>query len=173
MFVYSVKSNQIKLAALVLFVILSAVILFFLAKDGKTSNASVSEVSLKASTAEERTAFLSQFGWEIDEDPCEVTEVIIPAEFDETYASYNEIQKTQGFDLTKYASKRVKRWTYTVKNYPGYENASCIRANILVSDGMVIGGDICSVELNGFMQSFYYPTVTDTTVAPATTVCSQ
>ena len=112
-------------------------------------------IVLKASDTKERVAFLSQFGWEVSEDPLEVAEVIIPTEFDETYKAYNDIQKKQGFDLEKYKGTRVKRWTYEIKNYPGYAgNSGCIRANILVCDGNVIGGDICSVELDGFMHGF-------------------
>ena len=46
-----------------------------------------------------------------------------------------------------------------MKNYPGYENKDgVIRANILVYDGRVIGGDVCSVELDGFMHGFEKPT---------------
>ena len=69
----------------------------------------------QASNASERAAFLSQFGWEIEEDPVEVAEVINPAEFDRGYEKYNEIQKAQNLDLTPYAGKRAKRWTYNIK----------------------------------------------------------
>ncbi|MDD7216643.1 MAG: DUF4830 domain-containing protein, partial [Oscillospiraceae bacterium] len=86
-------------------------------------------------------------------------EVIIPAEFDRGYEKYNEIQKAQNLDLTPYAGKRAKRWTYNIKNYPGYEGDSgTVQANILVYEGAVIGGDICSTELDGFMQGFDFPT---------------
>lgn len=156
MFVYSIKSKHVKVLLLLLFVVFTVVSLFILSRDsaqtGKGDN-----ISLKASTHEERMAFLSQFGWEIQEDPVEVREVIIPEEFDDTYTAYNEIQKNQGFDLTVYAGVRVKRWTYTVKNYTGYENKECIHANVLVYDGLVVGGDICSVELDGFMHGFTMP----------------
>lgn len=156
MFVYSIKSKHVKVALLLLFVIVTVISLFILSRDsaqtGKGDN-----VTLKASTHEERMAFLSQYGWEIDEEPVEVREVIIPEKFDDTYTAYNEIQKGQGFDLTVYAGMRVKRWTYTVKNYTGYENKECIHANILVYDGLVVGGDICSVELDGFMHGFTMP----------------
>jgi hypothetical protein len=83
-----------------------------------------------------------------------VKEVIIPDKGDDTYNAYNEIQKSQGFDLNNFAGKRAKCWTYVVNNYDGYENQDCIHANILVYDGKVIGGDICSVRLDGFMHGF-------------------
>lgn len=156
MFVYSIKSKHVKVALLLLFVVVTVISLFILSRDsaqaGKGDN-----VTLKASTHEERIAFLSQYGWEIDEEPVEVREVIIPEEFDDTYTAYNKIQKNQGFDLTVYAGMRVKRWSYTVKNYTGYENKQCIHANILVYEGIVVGGDICSVELDGFMHGFQMP----------------
>lgn len=153
MFIYSIKSKQIKAFLLILFVIITTISLFILAKESEgVSNDEA--ISVKASTADERISFLSQFGWEIDEEPVEVCEVIIPSEFDDTYTQYNEIQIAQGFDLSTYAGMRVKRWTYSVKNYKGYENQNCIRANILVYEGLVVGGDICSIELDGFMHGF-------------------
>lgn len=155
MFVYSIKSKHIKIALLVIFIVATVISLFILSRDSQETGKS--GMSIKASTHEERMAFLSQYGWEIDEDPIEVQEVIIPTEFDDTYTAYNEIQKAQGFDLTVYAGMRAKRWTYVVKNYKGYENKDCIHANVLVYDGLVIGGDVCSVELNGFMHSFQMP----------------
>lgn len=153
MFVFSLKSKHIKLGLLIIFIIMTTVCLFVLANDSEQT-AKNDKASIKASTHQERMAFLSQYGIEVDEEPVEVCEVIIPAEFDDTYTSYNEIQKKQGFDLLPYAGVRVKRWTYSVKNYPKYENQSCIRVNILVCDGIVIGGDVCSIELDGFMHGF-------------------
>ena len=155
MFVYSIKSKHIKVALLAIFVVLTAVSLFILSQDSKETGKS--GMSIKAATHDERMAFLSQYGWEIDEEPVEVQEVIIPSEFDDTYNAYNEIQKDQGFDLTVYAGMRAKRWTYIIKNYSGYENKDCIRVNVLVYDGLVIGGDVCSIELDGFMHRFQKP----------------
>lgn len=156
MFVYSVKKRQVKLAVLIIFVAVLAIVLIILSKNSIEANKTAA-LNINASTSEERIAYLSQFGWSVKEDPSEVCEVIIPSEFDDTYSNYNAIQKEQGFDLTLYASKRVKRWTYEVTNYSGYENTSFIHANILVYDGKVIGGDICSTELNGFMHGFSAP----------------
>lgn len=155
MFVYSIKSKHIKVVLLVIFVVFTVISLFILSQDSKETGKS--GMSIKASTHEERMAFLSQYGWELDEEPVEVQEVIIPSEFDDTYTAYNEIQKDQGFDLTVYAGMRAKRWTYIIKNYSGYENKDCIRVNVLVYDGLVIGGDVCSIELDGFMHGFQMP----------------
>ena len=156
-FVFSVKSSKLKIALTAFAAVLAAAAIVLLINRAVKDNS----ISLKASNASERTAFLSQFGWEIEEDPVEVAEVIIPAEFDRGYEKYNEIQKAQNLDLTPYAGKRAKRWTYSIKNYPGYEGADgTVQANILVYEGAVIGGDVCSTELNGFMQGFDFPTKT-------------
>lgn len=168
MFVYSVKSSKLKGVALVVVIALAIGALVYLAGGDKPAT-SEGGISLKAGTAEERIAFLSQFGWEIDEEPLEVMEVIIPAEFDETYTAYNEMQKEHSLDLEPYRGKRCKRWTFAVSNYPGYESkAGLVQANLLVLDGVVIGGDVCSVELGGFMQGFDYPQEAATTAAQTT-----
>ena len=141
---FSIKSSKLKIALTAFAAVLAVAAVVLLINRGKPA-VSDNAISLKASNASERAAFLSQFGWDIEEDPVEVAEVIIPAEFDRGYEKYNEIQKAQNLDLTPYAGKRAKRWTYNIKNYPGYE-------------GAVIGGDVCSTELDGFMQGFDFPT---------------
>ncbi|NLA76242.1 MAG: DUF4830 domain-containing protein [Clostridiales bacterium] len=156
MFVLSVKSSKIKVWAISIAAIACACgVAFFAVNHRADAAAKNGSLTVKGATAEERAAFLAQYGWTVNAEPIEVAEIIIPAEFDEVYNEYNKIQLTQQFDLTKYCGKRVKRWTYEITNYPGYTAASgCIRANLLVYDGQIIGGDVCSVELDGFMHGF-------------------
>lgn len=106
-------------------------------------------------TNDQRVAFLESFGWEIEQEEAEIVEVLIPKEFDEVITKYNEIQKDQGCDLSKYAGKRCKRYTYVINNYP--EMPDNIRANLIVYNGKIIGGDVCSITLDGFMQGFAKP----------------
>lgn len=105
-----------------------------------------------AKTEEQRIDFLESFGWQVEPEADEVVEVQIPKEFDDVFTNYNAIQKTQGYNLEKYAGKRCKRYTYVVTNYPGQTDN--VRANILVYKDKVIGGDVCSLELGGFMHGF-------------------
>lgn len=114
------------------------------------AEAKVEKVAAK--TNEQRISFLETFGWEVEGEEDEIVEVKIPQEFDDVFEKYNEIQKQQGCDLSKYAGKRCKRYTYVIENYPG--QAEGVRANILVYKNKVIGGDVCSVELDGFMHGF-------------------
>ncbi len=108
--------------------------------------------SMKAETAEERLSFFRQFGYEAKENPVSVKEVVVPEEFDDVYNEYNELQKSQGLDLTDYKGVRVKSWSYEIINYPGYENSGVIRGNLLTYGGTVIACDISNVELGGFME---------------------
>lgn len=107
------------------------------------------ELSLKAETEAERTAFLEQFGWECSGDAVYVEEVRIPETFSESYAKYNELQLSQGFDLSKLCGERVKLWKYEVYNYP---ISGTVYASILVKDGKVVGGDISSQSSGGFVH---------------------
>lgn len=154
MFVFSVHKRQVKLAILIGCIAVIAAAFFFVTRSGNVETAKTPTVNINASTAEERIAYLSQFGWSVEADPLEVTEVIIPETFDDTYTNYNALQQSQGFDLTLYAGKRVKKWSYRVTNYPGYESMDCIQATLLIYEGKVIGGDICSTQLDGFMHGF-------------------
>ena len=45
-----------------------------------------------------------------------------------------------GFDLTKYAGKRVKRYTYEVMNYPTGEEG--VIAHLILYKNTVIGGEV-------------------------------
>ncbi len=116
---------------------------------------SESSLNYKAGDNAERLAFVSQFGWDVCDEPLEVREVKIPEEFDEVYEKYNAIQLSQGLDLSEYCGKRVKRWTYVINNYPDMpENDGTVRINMLVYKNFVIGGDVCSIKLDGFMHGF-------------------
>ena len=155
MFVVSVKTTKIKFISFLvcLTFVLIAGILFFAPKDTAAETAKNARgIDFSASDDAQRIAFLRQFGVTVKDTPIETREVVIPGEFDNVYAKYNEIQKSQNLDLTKYKNKRVKRYTYEVANYPG--RSAGVRANLLVYEDKVIGGDVSTVELDGFMHGF-------------------
>lgn len=156
MFVVSVKPNR-KKALLVAFlcVVVTVSSAALLWKGEEPAAARDVSASIQADTNEARIAYLKTFGWSVEEEPLEIVEVAIPLEFGEVYEEYNQIQKNQGFDLEAYQGQRVKRYTYTVTNYPNYIGG--VRANLLVCEGQVIGGDLCSVELDGFLHGFSLP----------------
>ncbi len=161
MFVVSLSKNRIKKSLFIclLVVVLSFCTVFFLkcVKDAGQSN-KVKQDSLVAVTESDILTFISGYGWQVDDEPIEVRDVVIPETFDEVYSNYNQIQLNQGFNLEKYAGQQVKRWTYVIRNYPDtLPEDDFIRINVLVKDGEVVGGDVCSVKLDGFMHGFYMP----------------
>ncbi len=111
------------------------------------------DAGVSARTDEERIAFLTSCGWEVEPEPQEVEDVLIPETFNEVYERYQELQRKQGYDLTAYCGKTVRRYSYTVINHP--DQSAPVRANLLVAQGKLIGGDICSVALDGFMTGFH------------------
>lgn len=103
-------------------------------------------------TESARQEFLSEMGWRVSEEYEECKVIVIPEDFNKVYQNYNKLQKEQGFNLEKYKGKTVEIYTYPVYNYTGYEDKDCIKCNLLICDGMLIGGDVYSTEIDGFMQ---------------------
>lgn len=114
----------------------------------------------KVKSADDAAGFLGQFGWVVDAGSAKTVTVTIPAEFDKVFAGYNEMQKAQGLDLTKYKKKEITRYTFTVTNYGEHEGENYtmpVYANVLVYRNRVIGGDICSADVSGFIHGFEKP----------------
>ena len=105
----------------------------------------------KARSASDIAAFLGSFGWEVEPQPVTVKSLQIPAKFTPVYADYNDMQKRQGFDLSKYRADIVESYTFRVLNHPASVD---VFANVLVYRNRIIGGDICSFAINGFMTGF-------------------
>lgn len=161
MFVVSLSSKKlgktigVALAGIVILCAVLSIGLFDSASLKSSLSANGPGFKLEAEDAEQRLEFISQFGWVVDKAPVEVRDVVIPEAFDDVYKNYNSIQLSQGLDLKPFAGATVKRWTYTIKNYPDYpEGTDYIRINMLVYNGKVIGGDVCSLKLDGFMHGF-------------------
>lgn len=131
-------------------------ILALLLIPGKKAETTAAQVTDKAETNEQRVEFLRSLGWEVNEAPVETQEVMIPAEENEVYNRYNELQRSQGYDLNDYAGKSVKRYVYEITNYP--DAAGSYRATLLVHKGHIIGGDVASTEAGGVMHSLQQPT---------------
>lgn len=159
MFVYSLKASTLKFFAVVCVAVTALVMMiaFIPSYDGgelkyiTTGNEAEIRYS-KIKTNEDRIAFLAQFGWSVAETPVEEMEVTVPEAFDKVFTGYNEIQKRQGLDLSKYKGKKVMRYTYEVTNYE--KGGGKVYANILVYRNNVIGGDICSANVGGFIHGF-------------------
>ena len=111
-----------------------------------------------ADTNDARVKFLADLGWEVTASPAEATEVRIPREADEVFSRYNELQKNQGYDLTKYAGKKVMRYVYQINNFPDAKEP--VYATLLVYKDRIIGGDITDTTPGGRVQGLVPTTIT-------------
>lgn len=103
-------------------------------------------------TTQERLAYISSLGWEVTgEERCE--EVSLPEHFSGLYMDYLELQRRSGFDLTPYAGRTLQRCCWQVSNYSGTNDVVLI--DLLVCDGFVVGGDLRSTALDGFMEELH------------------
>lgn len=156
MFVYTLRAGTLKFFSIICaaLAVLVTLIVFVPTYGADASEASqtVSYQYGKIKTSDDVEKFLSQFGWEVGDDPVETEKVTIPDEFDKVFTAYNEIQRLQGLNLAKYKRKEVTRYTYVVTNYSDYEGK--VYANVLVYRNRVIGGDICSADVTGFVHGF-------------------
>ncbi len=161
MFIYSFRAATLKflgiisvtLAALIAIIAFVPVYAETDRNDLEVSATGKTEYSYdKVKTAGDAANFLSQFGWTVNGNTAETVTVTIPAEFDKVFAAYNELQRSQGLDLSKYKKKELTRYTFEVTNYPSYDGK--VYANVLVYRNRVVGGDLCSADSSGFVHGF-------------------
>ena len=154
MFVYSLRAGTLRFFGVIAVSLAVLIALITLvpthAADQSIETASYSYERVRCEDDAER--FLAQFGWIVDATPIEVAEVTMPDEFDKIFAAYNQIQKEQGLDLAKFKRKKLTRYTFLVTNYEDYNGK--VLANVLVYRGNVVGGDICSADVEGFVHGF-------------------
>lgn len=155
MFIYSLKASTIKFFAVVCVALATLITLIAFipvaAVDDNVATAANADIDYSGiKTNDDRVKFLSQFGWQVDPEAVESIEVTVPEEFDKIFTAYNELQKRQGLDLTKFKGKNVQRYTYKILNYDGYDGT--VYANILVYRNKVIAGDVCTADTKGFMH---------------------
>lgn len=138
-----IKKIAIGLAAAV--AVILAIVLLFGGGDAPASAASVSDNNA-------RVEFLKSFGWDVSTSPTESGQVRIPQEQTDIFSRYNALQKSQGYDLSKYAGKNVMRYVYKVNNFPGATEP--VYATVLVYKNQIIGGDITDTSVKGAVQGF-------------------
>ena len=104
----------------------------------------------RATGNDARVELLKSYGWDVAASPVESSQVRIPEQSSPVYTRYNELQKSQGFDLSQYAGKKVMRYVYKINNYPGATEP--VYATLLVYKDQVIGGDITDTAAKGRIQ---------------------
>ena len=149
MLILTTKVDKPKLALAAVAVI--GAILLLLALTGGDS-APTAAMDQAADTNDARVKFLTDLGWEVTASPTESTEVRIPTRSDEVFDRYNALQKSQGYDLSKFAGKKVMRYVYEITNFPDAREP--VYATVLVYRDKIIGGDITDTTPGGRVQGF-------------------
>ncbi len=150
MMVMTAKVDMKKLA-MILGVIAAgilAVVLLFGGGEAQTTSASVSG-------NDARVKFLTDLGWEVAASPMESGQVRIPENTTEVFDRYNQLQLSQGYDLSKFAGKNVMRYVYKIQNFPGSDQP--VYATLLVYKNQIIGGDVTDTSSGGKVQGFKMP----------------
>ena len=143
-YTFKLTKKHIVAAILAVAALVALLILLLPGKQAETTGVTVT-IKETADCAE----YLRQLGYETDSATAETRTVQIPKTFDAVYETYNQMQKDCGFDLQKYAGKRVELSTFHVTNWPTGEE---VLADVLVYKKKVIGGAIYTAAVDGFMQ---------------------
>lgn len=96
-----------------------------------------------------RLDYLKNTGYVVIEDMPSTKNVILPEIFSDVYSNYNDLQLSAGYDLSLYKGCEVTIYSYQI-NAPGDYDGTCF-ANMIVYNNRIIGGDVSSAALGGFM----------------------
>ena len=162
MLVMTAKVDKKKIAIIATAVIVAIAGLFLLFG----GDDSAPTVSTNVSNNDARVAFLKSFGWDVTTTPTESSQVRIPSEASEVFDRYNALQKSQGYDLSAYASKTVMRYVYKVNNYPNATEP--VYATLLVYKNQIIGGDVTDTAAKGVVRGFQMPQGSTSVPGPST-----
>lgn len=103
----------------------------------------------------ERVAYLQELGWEVVEEPVTTLQFLLPPQLKGDYVAYNDLQKSQGFDLEACCGKQVTRYTYTVSNYP--QRPDGVQLNLYVCEELPVAGDVVCTGTDGFQDTLVFP----------------
>ena len=145
MFICSVKATTLRFVMIVALsvTVLIGMSVFYASEEPVLSGTDVRYDGIATET--DRREFLSALGYSAVGDAQSTVEYTLPATLDTVLQSYNELQKEQGFDLSRYTGKTLTRYTYELEGYEGktgkvYANLVLYRDRIVAADVMGEGG---------------------------------
>ena len=147
------KKKTAAMTAAILVVVLAVVVVL-----GKHADSADSNLPQLADN-EARVSYLQSMGWEVEPEPVETLQFLLPEKLEEPYLTYNELQDSQGFDLSTACGKQVSRFTYTVTNYPNRPEG--VQVNLYVCEEQPVAGDVLCAGADGFQDTLVYPTSQD------------
>ncbi len=149
MFIYSIRASTLKLLGVVALTLVLIVVAVSFGTGETAMAAADGEINFGGmKTNEDRVAFIEMFGVKVDKSPVSEEEFKMPENFDRVISGYNELQKQQNLDITKYKNKKVTRYTYKVTNY---NSEGEVYVNLFVYRAKIVACDICSASPTGFV----------------------
>lgn len=151
MFVFTAKLDRKKAIAFViaLALLLAGIILLVSLRGRRPKSEPPVKTPLTVSSASDAVSYLQSLGWQVDPEPLETKELVIPRSFTGVYADYAALQAEQGYPIAEYGGMKATRYTFRVRNYPSGEKD--IVADLVVCGQTVIAGDIQCTASDGFM----------------------
>lgn len=153
MFVCSLKASKLKylFSALICAVVVTFVILLMPDTEHSVSvNGNVSEYEegkIRFDGIKDLDGvvkFAESLGFSVDKDSAEAVEVKIPSKADAVLEEYNNLQKSQGFNLMKYKNKKAVRYTFKITELPDEQSLpeDDVLLTVILYKDKVIGGDV-------------------------------
>jgi len=134
-FIMLSKRNLIIITAAVLAVILTVGSIYSAQSD-----------KIDGSTNALRVDYIKKLGYYVNETALSSKEITVPQQFGEVYSRYNETQKQAGFDLSDYKGAKATVYCYELSF------DSDVNVHLIVSEGIIIGGDISEIKIGGQMK---------------------
>lgn len=156
MMIFTAKFTRKKAAlAVILAGLVVGLVIVLAGLPGESNPSNPGGVPGQVSDNSGRVAFLEAYGWQVESEPVETLQLLLPEQLEGAWAAYSDLQQRQGFDLSPYCGKRVERFTYTVTNYPGISQG--VQANLYLCEDTVVAGDIFCTGENGFQTTLEFP----------------
>ena len=151
MFIYSFRASTLKFFGVIALTLVLLVTAIAVGQSGTLAVSADVKINFGGiKTNEERVAFIEQFGVNVSDQAKENVSFTVPENFDTVIAGYNELQKSQGLDITKYKNKKVTRYTYEAESYGDYDGT--VFVNLIIYKNTVVACDVSSADPTGFVD---------------------
>ena len=114
---------------------------------------------ITAATNEERVAYLEALGWQVEPQPIETLDLQLPEDLKSQWGDYLKLQEKQGLPFGGCAGQTVRRFTYTVTNYP--QRPDGVQLNLYICEDLPVAGDVVCTGTDGFQDTLVFPQQTD------------
>ena len=151
MFIYSFRASTLKFFGVIALTLAILVTAIAVGQSGVLAASADVKINFSGiETNEERISFIKQFGVDVSGDAKESVSFTVPENFDTVISGYNELQRAQGLDITKYKNKKVTRYTYETEKYGDYDGT--VYVNLIIYKNTVVACDISSADPTGFIE---------------------